>query len=48
MEIFKEFLNKIEQPAHEERMKEVLEWVAEKYPNLVPEIKWNQPMFTDH
>ena len=48
MQIFEEFLNKIEDPAHKERMKEVLEWVGNKYPNLTPVVKWNQPMFTDH
>ena len=26
----------------------MLAWVTKKFPNLVPEIKWNQPMFTDH
>ncbi|WP_087974687.1 iron chaperone [Oceanobacillus rekensis] len=48
MEVFTEFLAKIDNPVHQERTEEVLTWVANKFPNLVPEIKWNQPMFTDH
>lgn len=48
MEVFMEFLAGIDNPQHRERMEEVLTWVHEKYPQLNPEIKWNQPMFTDH
>src|SRR5690625_1324687 len=29
-------------------MDEVLTWVKDRYPNLKREIKWNQPMYTDH
>lgn len=29
-------------------MKEVLGWVTKRFPNLMPKIAWNQPMFTDH
>ena len=48
MEVFAEFLAKIDNPQHRERMEEVLAWVIKKYPNLIPKIAWNQPMFTDH
>lgn len=48
MEEFSGFLSKVEHPAHRERMEEVFRWVKNNYPNLKPEIKWNQPMFTDH
>ena len=48
LEIFSEFLAKIENPTHRERTKEVLTWVRMQFPDLVPDIKWNQPMFTDH
>ena len=48
MAIFTEFLEKIEQPQHRERTEEVLNWAAEKYPDLERVVKWNQPMFTDH
>ncbi|MFC0186917.1 iron chaperone [Fictibacillus aquaticus] len=48
MEVFKEFLAKIDDPQHRERTEEVLGWVAGKFPDLEPKIAWNQPMFTDH
>ncbi|WP_252501976.1 iron chaperone [Sporosarcina sp. Marseille-Q4943] len=48
MEAFAEFLAKIDNPEHRARTEEVLTWVKEKYPELSPVIKWNQPMFTDH
>jgi uncharacterized protein len=48
MEAFADYLAQIDNPQHRERTEEVLNWVAEKYPNLEPKIAWNQPMFTDH
>ncbi|WP_262174298.1 iron chaperone [Saccharococcus sp. Marseille-Q5394] len=48
MEVFAEFLTKIDNPEHRARTEEVLTWVKTKYPELTPVIKWNQPMFTDH
>lgn len=48
MQIFAEFLTKIDEEFHRKRMEEVLTWVKEQYPHLKREIKWNQPMFTDH
>ncbi|MGB4657884.1 MAG: iron chaperone [Mobilitalea sp.] len=48
MEVFAEYLSKIDNPINRERVLEVLSWVAKKYPNLEPKIAWNQPMFTDH
>ncbi|WP_432363763.1 iron chaperone [Sporosarcina sp. UB5] len=48
MEVFAEFLAKIDNPDNRARTEDVLTWVSEKYPQLVPVIKWNQPMFTDH
>jgi len=48
MEIFAEFLARIDNPDHRSRTEEVLGWVSKKFPNLMPAIKWNQPMFTDH
>lgn len=46
--MFSKFLAKIESPTNKKRTQEVLNWVSEQFPQLVPEIKWNQPMFTDH
>lgn len=45
---FEEFLSNIADSEHRSRTEEVLSWVVNKFPNLVPVIKWNQPMFTDH
>jgi len=48
MDVFTEYLAKIDNPNQRKRTEEVLKWIAQTYPNLVPQIKWNQPMFTDH
>ncbi|PPA71092.1 iron chaperone [Jeotgalibacillus proteolyticus] len=48
MEAFNEFLGSIDHHEHRERTKEVMGWVVENFPSLCPELKWNQPMFTDH
>lgn len=48
MEVFTEYLSHIDHLQNRARLEEVLEWVAGKYPSLVPKIAWNQPMFTDH
>lgn len=48
MEVFAEFLAGIDNILHRERTKEILTWIKEKYPHLKTEIKWNQPMFSDH
>ncbi|OIJ14563.1 hypothetical protein BKP37_08035 [Anaerobacillus alkalilacustris] len=48
MEVFSEFLAGIDDPFHRERAEEVFTWIKKKYPNLNTEIKWKQPMFTDH
>jgi uncharacterized protein YdhG (YjbR/CyaY superfamily) len=48
MEVFAEFISRIDNPEQRARTEEVLTWVAEKYPTLEPKIAWNQPMFADH
>lgn len=48
MENFAEYLVNIENPQHRNRMAEVLRWVSSTFPDLIPKIAWNQPMFTDH
>ncbi|GGD70618.1 iron chaperone [Paenibacillus nasutitermitis] len=48
MEVFAEYLSRIANPQHRARTEEVLDWVMMKFPNLMPKIAWNQPMFTDH
>lgn len=46
MEVFKDYLNTITNTDHKEKTKKVLQWVQDTFPNLQPQIKWNQPMFT--
>ena len=48
MDVFAEYLARIDNPQHRARTEEVLGWVIKKFPNLLPKIAWNQPMFTDH
>lgn len=48
MEVFAEYLARIDNLGHRDRTEEVLAWITKEYPNLVPKIAWNQPMFTDH
>lgn len=48
MELFAGFLARIEDPQQRARTEEVLSWVRKRFPDLVPRIAWNQPMFTDH
>lgn len=48
MQVFEEFLARIDNPQHRDRTEEVLAWVAKKFPSLEPKIAWNQPMFSDH
>ena len=48
MDVFAEYLAAIENPQHRARVEELLAWIPTKFPNLVPKIAWNQPMFTDH
>lgn len=46
MKDFEEFLLTIEDNDKREFLKEILQFVIEKYPNLKTRIAWNQPMFT--
>ena len=43
-----EFFEKIEDPQHRARVEEIFAWIAQGFPNLLLEMKWNQPMFTEH
>ena len=43
-----EFLATIPNADNRARMVEVLDWVAQHYPELELRIAWNQPMFTHH
>ena len=48
MEVFEKYLSSIENENHRARLREVLEWIQNRFPDLTPRIAWNQPMFTDH
>lgn len=48
MKTFQDFLNTIDQEDKRERMGTILNHIRERFPQLKEEIKWNQPMFTDH
>lgn len=48
MEVFAAYLANIDNPEHQARTEEVLAWVTKNFPDLMPKIAWNQPMFTDH
>jgi uncharacterized protein YdhG (YjbR/CyaY superfamily) len=45
---FREFLDAIETPDKRERMESILTFLKKEFPGLKEEIKWNQPMLTDH
>ncbi|MBB6175686.1 hypothetical protein HNQ82_000497 [Anoxybacillus tengchongensis] len=48
MEVFEQYLARIENVDHRNRTEEILRWVCDTFPQLKPQIKWNTPMFTDH
>lgn len=48
MDVFADYLAKIENPQNRQRTEEILHWVSRKFPQLESKIAWNQPMFTDH
>ncbi|MCE5130748.1 iron chaperone [Staphylococcus saprophyticus] len=48
MDTFNTFLETIDNDKHKATLSEVLNWIADTFPNLETTIKWNQPMFTDH
>ncbi|MGI6705872.1 MAG: iron chaperone [Clostridia bacterium] len=48
MKDFNDFLDTIEESDKRARMEMIFNHIREKFPQLKEEIKWNQPMFTDH
>lgn len=48
MKEFQKYLDSIDNPTHRQRMEQLLMHVSEKYPKLKREIRWGQPMFSDH
>lgn len=45
---FEPYLEKITPPAHQQAMVDLLNWVHQTFPELVPRLAWNQPRFTAH
>lgn len=48
MNEFETIISHIELPAHREKIRELFSWISHSFPELVPVVKWNQPMFTAH
>ena len=48
MKDFQSYLNNIGESDKKERMESILKYIKKTFPQLKEEIKWNQPMFTDH
>jgi len=48
MKDFQMFLDSIGELEKRERLAGILNNIKEKFPQLKEEIKWNQPMFSDH
>ncbi|NLY76466.1 MAG: iron chaperone [Tissierellia bacterium] len=48
MDVLQGYLNSIEDQDKRERMESILNFIKNTFPQLKAEIKWNQPMFTDH
>ena len=48
MKDFQSFLDNIDEVDKRERLEEIFKHIKGKFPQLKEEIKWNQPMFTDH
>ncbi len=48
MQDFNDFLNTIDDPEKREKMENILMHIRRKYPQLKEEIKWHNPMFSDH
>jgi hypothetical protein len=48
MTTHKEFIDQIDELEKRDRVRMILAHISEKYPQLKEEVKWNQPMFSDH
>lgn len=45
---FREYLDEIDNLENRQKLQEILIYISDTFPQLKREIKWNQPMFTDH
>ena len=46
--VFQTYLKNIEDQDKRDRMESILNYIKKEFPQLKEEIKWNQPMFSDH
>lgn len=46
--VFEDYLHKIENPEQRDKVEGLLNWIMREFDELVPVVKWNQPMFTHH
>ena len=47
MDNFEAYIENVDHPAHQKRIKEILDWISTTYPNLEKKIAWNQPHFVN-
>jgi uncharacterized protein YdhG (YjbR/CyaY superfamily) len=48
MSDFQMYINNIDDPDKRTRMEGIFDYLRKAFPQLKEEVKWNQPMFTDH
>lgn len=48
MESFTDFLEKLDNEEHKQRMIDLFEWIDKEFPELEKKVGWNQPMYTHH
>ena len=48
MDNINQFLDDITDDENREKFARIIDWVQNTFPELILEIKWNQPMFTHH
>lgn len=42
---FEDIVQKVPDPKHQEIYRNLLQWIADEFPELSRQVKWNQPMF---
>ncbi|MGG5371714.1 iron chaperone [Enterococcus sp. AZ196] len=48
MEIFEDYLISIENPMHQEKLRNLLKEISTRFPELDRRVAWSSPMFTHH
>lgn len=48
MENFEDYLFSIENPMHQEKLRNLLKEISERFPELDTRVAWSSPMFTHH